>query len=159
MWLLKQLVPDHNTISNFRRDNHDAIKKAFRFTVSIAKNFNLIGGALVAGDSTKLRAQNSKKNNYNPAKLEKHIQYIDSKLEEYTKSLMDADGDKKESIKESIARHTNRKIMYEGMQKELKETFDIQEATGNSRASVWNYKKAMELLPHYNQKVYKTGCG
>ena len=131
MWLLKQLVPDHNTISNFRRDNHDAIKKAFRFTVSIAKNFNLIGGALVAGDSTKLRAQNSKKNNYNPAKLEKHIQYIDSKLEEYTKSLMDADGDKKESIKESIARHTKRKIMYEGMQKELKETGDTQISTSD----------------------------
>jgi len=29
MWLLKGLVPDHNTISNFRRDNPKAIKKVF----------------------------------------------------------------------------------------------------------------------------------
>jgi hypothetical protein len=29
------------------------------------KTFELIGGSLVAGDSTKLRAQNSKKNNFN----------------------------------------------------------------------------------------------
>ena len=27
MWLLKNLQPDHNTISNFRRDNPKAIKK------------------------------------------------------------------------------------------------------------------------------------
>jgi hypothetical protein len=32
-----------------------AIKKVFRYTVSIAKQFELIGGKLIAGDSTKLR--------------------------------------------------------------------------------------------------------
>ena len=57
MWLLKQLVPDHNTIANFRKDNANAIKKVFRYTVSIAKHFELIGGKLIAGDSTKMRAQ------------------------------------------------------------------------------------------------------
>jgi transposase len=30
MWLLQQLMPDHNTISNFRRDNEKAIRKVFR---------------------------------------------------------------------------------------------------------------------------------
>lgn len=59
-WLMRELVPDHNTISNFRRDNPDAIKKVFRATVELAKNFDLIGGKLLAGDGTKLRAQNSK---------------------------------------------------------------------------------------------------
>jgi hypothetical protein len=33
----------------------------FRTTVKLASHFELIGGSLVAGDSTKLRAQNSKK--------------------------------------------------------------------------------------------------
>ena len=73
MWLLKELAPDHNTISNFRRDNEKSIRKVFRHTVSIAKHFDLIGGVLVAGDSTKLRAQNSKKNNFNEGKIERHI--------------------------------------------------------------------------------------
>ena len=40
MWLLKNLKPDHNTISNFRRDNPKAIKKVFRETVRVAKHFN-----------------------------------------------------------------------------------------------------------------------
>jgi hypothetical protein len=33
----------------------------FRATVKLASHFELIGGSLVAGDSTKLRAQNSRK--------------------------------------------------------------------------------------------------
>ena len=32
MWLLNSLSPDHNTISNFRRDNPKAIKKVFNQT-------------------------------------------------------------------------------------------------------------------------------
>ena len=82
MWLLKTLTPDHNTISNFRRDNPQAIKKVFRETVRVANYFNLIGGTLIAGDSTKLRAQNSKKNNFNEKKIERHLGYIEKKLEE-----------------------------------------------------------------------------
>src|SRR4249919_3298837 len=106
MWLMKQLAPDHNTISNFRRDNEKAIRKVFRYTVSIAKQFDLIGGKLVAGDSTKLRAQNSKKNNFNEAKIERHIAYIDAKLDEYNKALTEADEDNKQIIEEEIKKQS-----------------------------------------------------
>jgi transposase len=81
MWLMRGLAPDHNTIANFRKDNPKAIQKVFRATVQLAKHFDLIGGKLIAGDSTKMRAQNSKKNNFNPKKIERHIAYIDAKLE------------------------------------------------------------------------------
>lgn len=131
MWLLKELAPDHNTISNFRKDNADAIKKVFRHTVSIAKHFDLIGGKLIAGDSTKLRAQNSKKNNFNPRKLEKHLEYIEQKLEEYSKELAEADGDKKENLEKEIAKHHKQKGKYEAMQQELKETGDTQISTSD----------------------------
>jgi transposase len=59
MWLMKELAPDHNTISNFRKENEKAIRKVFRYTVSIAKQFDLIGGKLVAGDSTVSSPRNS----------------------------------------------------------------------------------------------------
>jgi transposase len=81
IWLMKGLVPDHNTISNFRRENPKGIKEFFRATVSLAKNYELIGGIVIAGDGTKLRAQNSKKNNYNQKKIDRHIAYIHTKLE------------------------------------------------------------------------------
>ena len=69
MWLLKGLAPDHNTIANFRKDNPKAIRKVFQATVALAKHFELIGGKLLAGDSTKLRAQNSKKTTSIPKRL------------------------------------------------------------------------------------------
>jgi len=55
IWLLKNLKPDHNTISNFKRDNPRAIKKVFHETVIIARHFNLIDGMLIAGDLNTLK--------------------------------------------------------------------------------------------------------
>ena len=134
MWLMKQLIPDHNTISNFRRDNERAIRKVFRFTVSIAKNFDLIGGILVAGDSTKLRAQNSKKNNFTPKKLEKHIAYIDAKLDEYNNALALADQDNKATIEKEILKHAARKENYVAMQNQLDATGEVQISTSDPQS-------------------------
>lgn len=131
MWLLKCLRPDHNTISNFRRDNPKAIKKVFRVTVQIAKHFDLIGGTLIAGDSTKMRAQNSKKNNYNQAKIDRHIAYIDNKLEEYTKALAENDGDNLKQIKDEIRKQQERKDQYLDIEKQLKESGEPQVSTSD----------------------------
>ena len=43
IWLMKQLSPDHNTISNFRRDNEKAIRKVFRYTVSTRLTTSFLG--------------------------------------------------------------------------------------------------------------------
>lgn len=128
MWLLKELKPDHNTIANFRRDNKKAIKKVFRATVEIARHFDLIGGKLIAGDGTKLRAQNSKKNNFNQSKIERHLAYIENKLEEYDKALAESDGDAEEvkKIQEKISIQQQRKEDYLDLEKKLKETGESQ---------------------------------
>ena len=131
LWLMKELAPDHNTISNFRRDNEKAIRKVFRHTVSIAKHFDLIGGTLVAGDSTKFRAQNSKKNNFNEGKIERHLAYIDAKLDEYNKALSEADENNKKVIEEVIKKHTDRKNDYENMSRQLEQTGEPQISTSD----------------------------
>jgi hypothetical protein len=128
---MKELAPDHNTIANFRRDNEKAIRKVFRYTVSIAKEFNLIGGKLVAGDSTKLRAQNSKKNNFNEGKIERHLAYIDAKLDEYNKLLAEADDDNKQIIAHEIKKHTERKMGYENMSRQLQQSGEPQISTSD----------------------------
>lgn len=133
MWLMRGLIPDHNTIANFRKDNPKAIQKVFRSTVQLAKHFDLIGGNLIAGDSTKLRAQNSKKNNFNEKKIERHIAYIDSKLEEYNNILAQEDGDdtKKKEAQNKIEKHLLHKVKYEQMQEVLKETDCVQISTSD----------------------------
>ena len=131
MWLLKFLKPDHNTIDNFRRDNPKAIKKVFRTTVEIARHFDLIGGKLIAGDSTNLRAQNSKKNNYNQAKIERHVAYIDNKLEEYTRALAENDDENKQTIINEITKQQIRKDQYKEIEKELRESGEPQVSTSD----------------------------
>ncbi len=133
MWLMRGLVPDHNTIANFRKNNPRAIQKVFRNTVQIAKHFELIGGTLIAGDSTKLRAQNSKKNNFNEKKIERHIAYIDARLEEYNSLLSTEDNDKinKVQIQEKIVKHQHHRAKYEEMQQVLKETECVQISTSD----------------------------
>src|SRR5690554_2450973 len=119
IWLLKNLKPDHNTIALFRKDNPDAIRRVFRQSVAIARNFNLIGGELIAGDSTKLRAQNSKKNNYNKKKVQHHLDYIDKKLEEHNQALSKADGDKKKEIEKEIDHRKQQRKKYETIRQQL----------------------------------------
>jgi len=131
IWLLKGLSPDHNTINNFRKDNPKAIKKVFRRTVEIARNFDLIGGLLLAGDGTKLRAQNSKKNNYNQKKIDRHLRYIDEKLEEYTAKLAEADGDDKHEFEEKIAEQKQRKAGYKQLEEQLNQSGEKQISTSD----------------------------
>jgi len=135
MWLMKGLAPDHNTIANFRKNNPKAIRKVFHATVALAKNFNLIGGKLLAGDSTKLRAQNSKKNNFNPAKIERHIAYIDEKLSEYSNILAQQDQDlsqeNKSEIQTKANKHKQQRNKYEAYKKQLDETGEVQISTSD----------------------------
>jgi transposase len=133
MWLMRGLVPDHNTIANFRKDNPKAIRSVFRSTVNLAKSFDLIGGTLVAGDSTKLRAQNSKKNNFNPKKIERHIAYIDAKLGEYNGVLASEDKDSvdQDDIQKKMDKHQKQRDKYEEMMKTLDETGDTQISTSD----------------------------
>jgi transposase len=131
MWLLGSLQPDHNTISNFRRDNPQAIKKVFRETVKMANYFHLIGGALIAGDSTKFRAQNSKKNNFNQKKISRHLDYIENKLQEYYEALAQNDGDNKEHIEGQIEKHKQRAEGYREIENQLKESGESQVSTSD----------------------------
>lgn len=135
MWLMKGLVPDHNTIANYRKNNPKAIRKVFHATVSLAKNFDLIGGKLLAGDGTKLRAQNSKKNNFTHSKIERHIAYIDDKLNEYSSILASEDEDlnevKKQELQQKISKHQHHKDKYEGFKKQLAETGEVQISTSD----------------------------
>ena len=138
MWLLNELTPDHNTIANFRRDNPKAIKLVFRKMVTLCKRLDLIGGKVIATDGTKLRAQNSKKNNYNQKKIDDHLAYIENKLHEYLDALdvadtaenmgLDPDMDKVK-IREKIEQLHAKKQQYKKLEQQLIETGQEQLST------------------------------
>ena len=139
MWLLGSLQPDHNTISNFRRDNARAIKKVFMETVQIANYFNLIGATLIAGDSSKFRARNSKKNNFNEKKITRHLEYIENKLQEYNQALAQSDGDK-DDIEDQIEKQKKRADGYREQKTQLKESGQSQVSTSDPDSRQMNIR-------------------
>ena len=81
-WLLGGLRPNYHTIADFRKHNPTALRNTFKLFVLFLKDSQLVNGRTVAVDGTKVRASNSKKNNYNEKKIERHMSYIESKTRE-----------------------------------------------------------------------------
>ena len=129
IWLLRKLKPDFKTIADFRKDNKKALKKVFRDFTRLCDEWELFGKELVAIDGSKFRACNSKKNNYNSKKLERHLKYLDEKIEGYIQEL--DQGDRAEAslkkpeahtIKERIQQLKNRRERYTQYQGKLRQS-------------------------------------
>lgn len=90
-WLMYQLTPAYHTIADFRKDNADAFKKAFKEFIAFLRGEELFDGKVIAVDGTKIRAQNNKKNNFNEGKFAKSQEYIETMAAEYIKELDDCD--------------------------------------------------------------------
>lgn len=61
MWLLGRLAPDHKTIADFGRHNAPALVAVCAAFVQFARGEQLLGGAVVAVDGSKIRAVASRK--------------------------------------------------------------------------------------------------
>lgn len=124
IWLLKGLRPSARKIAYFRKNNSKAFKQAFRYFVLMLKDWDLIDGQTIAIDSFKIRAQNSLKNNFNQKKIDRHIEYIDSKIAEYETALDESDKtlEQKKEIKEKIQHQNQKKDTYKAIENELKQS-------------------------------------
>jgi transposase len=128
-WLLKGLKPSFRSIAYFRKDNAAALKAAFRYFVIMLQDMELIEGETIAIDSFKVRAQNNFRKNYNQAKIDRHIEYIDTKIEQYQHELEQADAIEKEELKIKITKQRGRREKYEKIEEQLQECGDTQIST------------------------------
>ena len=144
MWLLQGLRPGYKTIANFRKDNPKPLKKVFRSFNLFLKDQDLFDDRVAAVDGSKFRAQNSKKNNYNKKKVDRHLKYIDNKTEEYLKLLdetdkADAEGqveseiqiEQRNQIAEKLDHLSTRKEQYQVLDKQITKARE----DGNSQVS------------------------
>jgi transposase len=133
IWLLRKLRPDFKTIADFRKDNGKGIKAVCREFTLLCRKLDLFGGELVAIDSTKIKAQNSKHRNYNQAKLRELIGEIDRRVNTYLGELEEGDRQESDSatgdgkadaaeLKEKIAQLQERKAEYEALSQQLEES-------------------------------------
>jgi len=133
IWLLGRLSLDHKTISRFRHDNGEALRKVLRAFVELCVEQDLYGRKLVAIDGSKFKAVNGKD----------RIKRIDEKTEEYMKELEANDkaeggsaGNKTAAEITGIVKElAARKERYQAIAKELEESGETQKSMtdGDSR--------------------------
>ncbi len=81
MWLMGGLMPDHKTISEFRRNNLAALKKVLGQCARLCVKLDLIEGNVLFVDGSRLRANASIGNSYTTEKGLKAIDDIDKRIE------------------------------------------------------------------------------
>ncbi|MFN8277251.1 MAG: IS1182 family transposase [Chitinophagales bacterium] len=135
-WLTGYLFPNYHTIADFRKVNNRALRNTFKLFVLFLKEADLVSGKHVAVDGTKVRAHNSKKNNYNPKKIERHLLYIEEKTNEYLAAL--DENDKGEvsvnDIHAKLKRLAENKIRYEALAEQLEQSGEPQISTTDADA-------------------------
>ncbi len=90
IWLTGNLRPDFKTIADFRKDNGELIKFVNDKFRDFLKFNNYISGRTIAIDGSKIKAY-TKRDMLNREKLQKRMEKIDQKIEEYLNLIHEND--------------------------------------------------------------------
>lgn len=133
IWLTGRLAPDFKTIADFRRDNGAGIRNVCRQFVQLCRELRLFSQAMVAIDSSKFKAVNSRDRNFTPAKIDKRQQQIEQSIERYLAALETTDRTqpaeveaKTERLREKIKTLREQMQRMDAMREELKHQPDGQ---------------------------------
>ena len=111
MWLTGGVTPDHKTIAEFRKNNKKAIEEAHKEFIRICDELKLLGKEVVAVDGTKIRANNSRKNNVTISKLNKMIEHHNESIHDYLKKLAENDiAEDTSTIKSKLKKAQEKKL-------------------------------------------------
>ena len=91
IWLMEGLKPDHKTISKFRRDNREALKKVMKECARLCIKLGLIEGNSLFVDGSKIRANASISNTWTEERCDKNLEKIDQRIEEILKECEEQD--------------------------------------------------------------------
>lgn len=125
MWLLNNTSPKKSCISNFIKDNKDAVEKTFKEFVSFLKFADFIDAKATVIDGSKLRAQNSRNKYYSLKKIDATIDFFNSQIDKYTNALKSAnssietDSNAKINIKEKIDNYKEKLTQYNSIKKNM----------------------------------------
>ena len=145
MWLTGRLAPDFKTIADFRRDNGAGIRAVCRRFVQLCRELKLFTQAIVAIDSSKFKAVNSRDRNFTPNKVDRRQQQIEQSIQRYLDALETADRTqpveveaKTERLREKIETLRGQMRRMDAIREQLKATPDeqISETDPDSRSMI-----------------------
>lgn len=155
MWLLGRLAPDHKTISNFRRDNAQALLAACAGFVQFARTQGLLRGKTVAIDGTKLRAVSSSRWLAGKGKLEQLARRNVEEVQAYLRVLDASDAEEsrqEQRCSPEAARRALHKLRAEGAQLDecLKQVVAEQRTAAVTQEPQARPMKSLHGAPGYN---------
>lgn len=156
-WLLGGLTPAYHTIADFRKEHPQQLKKVFSAFVAFLKEAHLLKGKYVAIDGTKLRAQNSRKNNFNQKKIDRQLGYLQQKIDDYLELLEQEDQKEahdvtgsRADIEKTLEQLEQRKRWYERMEEQVEQSSDGQVSTSDAESRA--------LIQHHNVVEVSYNC-
>ena len=163
MWLTGRLAPNFKTISDFRKDNGEAIRLVCREFVMLCRKLDLLSDTLVAIDGSKFKAVNNRDRNFTRAKMKRRLAEVEASIDRYLERLDAADRaapaendtqrleDKVAALKEEMARLKKLEVrMLEAPDKQLSLT-DPDARSMNSRGTGlvgYNVQSAVDSQHH-----------
>ena len=131
MWLLSKLSPDFRTISDFRKDNKEAITKVYKEFNRFCMGLKLFSKSYISIDGSKFKAVNAKDNNFTLSKLDDRIKRLDEHISIYMEELDAYDHEEvrklsKDEIQRKLDVCKERKERYEGYRNQLEESGESQ---------------------------------
>src|SRR5438093_8753457 len=91
MWLTCRLIPDHKTISDFRKDSGPAIKQVCVQFIELCRQMGLLATASIAIDGSKFKAVNTRDKNFTRGKVERRRAQLEKSVARYLAQLDTAD--------------------------------------------------------------------
>lgn len=155
-WMMGEAEPDFRTISDFRKDNIDSLKKIFhefnrRISRAVEWGFSSI-------DGSKFLANNSKDNNFTKNKLDDRIKWLNAHTDEYLRILKEKDEQEetpekltREVIETKLKEAQERLARYEGYQKLMEETGASQMSLTDADARLMKNKNGFAVA--YNPQT------
>lgn len=134
MWLLSKLTPDFRTISDFRKDNKEAVAKVFKEFNKFCVGMKLFSKSYISIDGSKFKAVNAKDNNFTLSKLDDRIKRLDEHIAIYMEELDAYDHEEgrklsKAEIQRKLDVCKERKERYEGYRDRMEESGESQIST------------------------------
>jgi len=120
MWLTGRLMPVFKTITSFRKENRQAIRKVCLSFVELCRELDLFSAKLVAIDGSKFKAVNSRDKNFTKKSVRRRIKKTQANIDRYLAKL-DAVDEEEPEIREVTAEELRQKIAsMEAKMEELK---------------------------------------
>lgn len=154
MYLSEKLAPDFRTISDFRKDNPEVVKKVFRHTIELGKREGLLDLSHLSTDGSKIKANASNRRVLNGKELEFLLRFVDDELEEWARQDIKEDeifgdlrgfdqlpGKSKKTVQKAAQHYVGKlrergSVFKEEVKGKLKQAFDESKKSGARQISI-----------------------